>query len=213
MTNPNASETNQGKSWVSNFIISFSEWSLRWVPDSMVFVLGLSVAIYIMAWALTPHGPVELVNDWVKGFWVLLTFSMQMCILMITGFTVADSKLIRKGITWMVSLPQTREASIVIYSLILGVLWWMHWGIGMMTSIIMGRELAIAKRGLGLDYRLIAAISYVAIICTNGPSMAAQLLVATPGHFMEKIVGVIPISGYEFYPNHFIANSVAVHCP
>ena len=106
----NASETNQGKSWVSNFIISFSEWSLRWVPDSMVFVLGLSVAIYIMAWALTPHGPIELVNDWVKGFWVLLTFSMQMCILMITGFTVADSKLIRRGITWMVSLPQTREA-------------------------------------------------------------------------------------------------------
>jgi len=47
MANPN--ETNQGKSWVSNFIISFSEWSLRWVPDSMVFVLGLSVAIYIMA--------------------------------------------------------------------------------------------------------------------------------------------------------------------
>ncbi len=210
MANPSTSQTNQGKSWVSNFIISFSEWSLRWVPDSMVFVLGLSVAIYVMAWALTPHGPVELVNDWVKGFWVLLTFSMQMCILMITGFTVADSKLIRRGISWMVSLPQTREACIVMYSLILGVLWWMHWGIGMMTSIIMGRELAIAKRGLGLDYRLLAAISYVAIICTNGPSMAAQLLVATPGHFMEKVVGVIPISQTTFDIHLLVTNLILI---
>jgi len=152
MENRNSNgSSRQQKSWISNFIIAFSEWSLRWVPDSMVFVLALTGVIYLMAWLLTPHGPVYLVNDWVKGFWVLLTFSMQMCVLMITGFTVADSKLVRKGITWLVSLPKTRESCIVMYSLILGVLWWMHWGIGMMTSIIMGRELAIAKRGLGID--------------------------------------------------------------
>ena len=208
MNNPNNGEATQRKSWISNFIIAFSEWSLRWVPDSMVFVLGLSVVIFLMAWALTPHGPVELINDWVKGFWVLLTFAMQMCILMITGFTVADSKLVRRGISWLVSLPKTREASIVSYSLILGILWWLHWGIGMMTSIIMGRELAIAKKGLGVDYRLIAAISYVAIICTNGPSMAAQLLVATPGHFMEKVVGVIPISQTTFDSYLLITNFI-----
>ena len=211
MENRNSNGSNiQKKSWISNFIIAFSEWSLRWVPDSMVFVLGLTVVIYVMAWLLTPHGPVDLVNDWVKGFWVLLTFSMQMCVLMITGFTVADSKLVRKGITWLVSLPKTRESCIVMYSLILGVLWWMHWGIGMMTSIIMGRELAIAKRGLGIDYRLIAAISYVAIICTNGPSMAAQLLVATPGHFMEKIVGVIPISQTTFDVHLLATNFILI---
>ena len=110
----------------------------------------------------------------------------------------------------MVSLPQTREACIVMYSLILGVLWWMHWGIGMMTSIIMGRELAIAKRGLGIDYRLLAAISYVAIICTNGPSMAAQLLVATPGHFMEKVVGVIPISQTTFDIHLLVTNLILI---
>ena len=75
MENRNSNGSNiQKKSWISNFIIAFSEWSLRWVPDSMVFVLGLTVVIYVMAWLLTPHGPVDLVNDWVKGFWVLLTF-------------------------------------------------------------------------------------------------------------------------------------------
>lgn len=203
-----SNQSAQNKSWVSNFIIGFSHWSTRWVPDSMIFVLGLTVLIYLMAWGLTKHGPVELIHDWVKGFWVLLTFSMQMCILMISGFTVADSKLIRKGISWLVSLPKTRESVIVMYSLILGVLWWMHWGIGMMTSIIMGRELAIAKRGLGIDYRLLAAISYVAIICTNGPSMAAQLLVATPGHFMEKVVGVVPISLTTFDIHLLVTNAI-----
>lgn len=69
-----------------DFISRFSEWSLRWIPDSMVFVLVLSVVVYFMALGLTKSGPIEIVDHWVKGFWVLLTFAMQMCVLMITGF-------------------------------------------------------------------------------------------------------------------------------
>lgn len=200
----------EGKSALRSFIVGFSHWSFRWVPDAMVFVLALTVIVYLMAWGLTSHGPVQLVHDWVKGFWILLTFAMQMSVLMITGFTVADSKFVRKGINFLVSIPKTRTSAVVMYSLVLGVLWWLHWGIGMMTSIIMGRELAVAKRGLGIHYPFIAAISYCAIVTTNGPSMAAQLLIATPGHFMEKVTGVIPISQTTFDPYCLLTNLILI---
>jgi short-chain fatty acids transporter len=57
----------------------------------MVFVLVLSVLVYVAALGLTPSGPLQVIDYWVQGFWVLLTFAMQMCLLMITGFVVADS--------------------------------------------------------------------------------------------------------------------------
>lgn len=206
MTHPAENTSKSQKSAMARFIVWFSQWSFRWVPDAMVFVLALTLVVYLMAWALTSHGPVQLIHDWVKGFWILLTFGMQMSVLMITGFTVADSRYVRKGITWLVSLPKTRFSTVLMYTWVLGILWWLHWGIGMMTSIIMGRELAVAKRGLKIHYPFIAAISYCAIICTNGPSMAAQLLIATPGHFMEKVTGVIPISATTFDPYLLLTN-------
>ncbi len=190
------------------FVSSFSRWSVRWVPDAMVFVLALTVIVFLMAWGLTKHGPLQLVDDWVKGFWVLLTFAMQMCVLMITGFTVADSKYVKNGINKLIDIPKTRNQTILMYFVFISILWYLHWGIGMMTSIIMGRQLAVRKRGLGLDYIFIAAISYCAIVLTNGPSMAAQLLLATPGHFMEKVTGVIPISLTTFHPQLLLTNLI-----
>ncbi len=190
------------------FVSSFSRWSVRWVPDAMVFVLALTVIVFFMAWGLTKHGPLQLIDDWVKGFWVLLTFAMQMCVLMITGFTVADSKYVKNGINKLIDIPKTRNQTILMYFVFISILWYLHWGIGMMTSIIMGRQLAVRKRGLGLDYIFIAAISYCAIVLTNGPSMAAQLLLATPGHFMEKVTGVIPISMTTFHPQLLLTNLI-----
>ena len=142
-----------------------------------------------------------LFEDYWKGFWVLLTFAMQMSILMVTGFTVADSKPVKRAIFALIDLPQTPVQTVVMYSLASGVLWWLHWGIGMMIGLIMGREIAVRKRGMGLHYPMLAAIGYGAgCLTANGPSQAAQLLLATPGHFMEKVTGVIPVSLTVFDP-------------
>jgi short-chain fatty acids transporter len=161
-----------------------------------------------MGLGLTDHGPYQLIDDWVKGFWALLTFSMQMCILMVTGFMVADSPLARRGINWFVSIPKNRTQAVILYCLVLCCLWWCHWGIGMMSGIIMGRELCARNRGMGLHYPMFAAISYTAIACSNGPSEAAQLLMATPGHFMESVAGVIPISLTTFDIHLLVLNAI-----
>lgn len=137
---------------VQRFINSFAAWSMRWVPDSMVFVLALSIIVFFMAWGLTEHGPVELVNDWVKGFWALLTFAMQMCLLMITGFAVADSRWVKQGLVKLVELPKTRVQTVLLYTFFISILWYIHWGIGMMAGIIMGREIALRKKGMGIHY-------------------------------------------------------------
>ena len=127
-------------SGLSNFLKSFSLVCTRWMPESLVFVFALTFFVFALAWAVTPHGPIQLIDDYLKGFWILLTFAMQMCILMVTGFAVADSKPASRLIAALVDLPKTRVATVVMYSMIGAFLWWLHWGIGMMACIIMGRE-------------------------------------------------------------------------
>ena len=188
-------------------IDSFTKWSVRWIPDSWVFVLAITVIVYFLALIMTDRGPLQLVNDYQKGFWALLTFAMQMALLMITGFAVAESAPVKKLLLRLIDIPQTAVTTLLMFTLVSGFLWWMHWGIGMMTAIVMGREIAVRKRGLGIHYATLAAIAYSLIVLANGPSQAAQLLVATPGHFIENLTGVIPLTLTTFDP-HLLATNL-----
>jgi short-chain fatty acids transporter len=196
---------NSGGTTAATLIDNFTEFSLRWVPDSMVFVLVLTIGVYALSLIFSNHGPMELIDDYAKGFWILLTFSMEMALLLVTGFAVADSKYVKRGIVALVDWPKTRTGMILLYIVLSAALWWCHWGIGTMASIIMGRQIALRRKDLGLDYAYITAIAYAVVVCANGPSQAAQLLVATPGHFMEKVTGVIPLTLTTFNPALLIA--------
>jgi short-chain fatty acids transporter len=197
---PSIETKEKAKRSVSAQIIDrFTEWSLNWIPDSMVFVLILTLIVFFMALGLTSHGPWQLADDYAKGFWLLLSFAMQMALLMITGFVIADSKPVKAGISKLINIPKSPKTTLALFMAVVGIVSWMHWGVGLMLAIVMGREIAARKQGLGLHYPLIAAACYsVNTIMANGPSQAAPLMLATPGHFLEKMTGIIPISQTSF---------------
>ncbi len=192
-------EQPENKGGITN---KFIEWSLNWIPDSMVFVLALTIIVFIMALIFTNHGVWALVNDYAKGFWELLTFGMQMCIMMVTGFVIADAKPVKRLIIKLINWPKSIRSTIFMFALITGVVSWIHWGMGLMLTIIMGKEIAVRKRGMGMHYPFIVAMAYTSMnIMANGLSQAAPLLSATPGNFLEKIFGgVIPISMTSLSP-------------
>lgn len=206
---PHMREINaQHRGVLSNAAAKFSEWSIRWIPDAMVFVLVLTLVVYLMGLIFTDHGPLTLIDDWVKGFWALLTFAMQISLLMITASVVADSQIVKKFIKWLAQKPKTVGGTYLMFAVCTGLFWWFHWGLGMMMSIILGKEIVISKKGQGIHYLLLVAIAYIVIPIANGPSMAAQLLVATPGHFMEKAVGIIPLTQTTFNPGLLILQAL-----
>ena len=143
----------------------------------MVFVLGLTVFVFVLALIFTDSTPWGLVEDYAKGFWELLSFSMQMCLMMISGFVIANAKPIRRGIVRLIDWPKTRGGTIALFALITGVISWLHWGVGLMATIIMGKEIAIRKRGQGFHYAFIVAMAYTSMnIMANGISQAAPLI-------------------------------------
>jgi short-chain fatty acids transporter len=179
----------------------FINWSFKWIPDSMVFVLILTLLVFVLSLVFTDHGPWQLVDDYAKGFWTLLTFAMQMSIMMITGFVISDAKPVKRFIIRLIDIPKTPKATIVVFALITGVISWVHWGMGLMLTIIMGKEIAIRKKGMGIHYAYIVAVAYTSMnIMANGISQAAPLLSATPGNFLEKVMGVVPITQTSLSP-------------
>ena len=182
----------------------FTEWSLNWIPEPMVFVVCLTMVVYLVALLLTDHGPLQLIDDYAQGFWVLLTFAMQLTVMMITGFVVADSKSVRRVIEKIIDLTSGPKSTLIVFCLIVGIASWLHWAAGMMIAIVMGKEVAVRKRGIGLHYPILVAASYsMMLIMANGPSQSAPLLAATPGNFLEKTLGgLIPLT--ETALSHFL---------
>ena len=87
-----------------------SRFSGRWVPDPFVIALGLTVVTYGICVAATDSAPLELIGNWggrldngevlpkEMGLWKLLTFGMQMCLILVTGHALASSRPVRRAI-------------------------------------------------------------------------------------------------------------------
>src|SRR5262245_20022501 len=77
-------------SWLSATGLRLSEWCERWFPDA--FALGLlAVTIVFLASVATGNSPVQTARWFGSGFWDLVAFTMQMSMIIVTGYTLATS--------------------------------------------------------------------------------------------------------------------------
>ena len=114
----------------------------KWTPNSMVFAFLLTIVVGILALLFTPtpllftsaEGQLSLVDAWVQGFWNLLTFAMQMALIMITGSVVATAPPVKRALHRLAYVPNSPFSAIMLILLVTGITYWIHWGVGMMFS-------------------------------------------------------------------------------
>lgn len=61
------------------------------VPHSFLFAILLTFTAYFLGVFITYQGPFDMVKLWVSGVWNLLSFSMQMVLMVAAGFSVASA--------------------------------------------------------------------------------------------------------------------------
>jgi len=163
-------------------------WTEKWIPDALVIVWILTVIAFIFALIWGDVGPTKAVSAWGKGFWVLLTFGMQMCLIMMTGYILACSPPVKKVLDWLSSLPNTEKPwqAIMVMSLFSMIVAWFNWGLSLIASAMLA--LFMVKNNPKVDYRLLVAGAYLGLGCTwhSGLSASAPLLVNTPDNFLIK---------------------------
>ncbi|MBI2606930.1 MAG: short-chain fatty acid transporter [Deltaproteobacteria bacterium] len=188
-----------------------------YMPDPFVLVLLLTIFTFGLALWFTPSRPHELLSHWNLGFWELLSFAMQMVLIVVTGEAIAEARPVRRFIQKLTALPGSATSALLgltFFSIVLG---WLHWGFGLVMASLAGRELAksLNQRKITAHYPLIGAAAYTSMLLWHaGTTASAPLLINTPGHFLFKEIGLIPLSETVFLPlNLLVCGAIALVVP
>lgn len=170
--------------------------SSRWVPDAFSIAALLTLVSFVLGMALGGARPAECLRAWGDGVWGLLSFSMQMALVVFSGYLLAMSPALRALLDGLARLPRNPRQAVAFTALVSMLLCWLNWGVGLIASALLVR--CVARRQPDADYRLLVAVAYLGLGTTwhAGPSGSVPLLLATPGSFMIKdglIAAPIPL--------------------
>jgi len=175
----------------------FSRWAHKYMPDPMIFAILLTILTYILGLIFTKSTWFQMLLDWYKGFWVLLKFGMQMCVILVTGYALATTAPVQKFLKWLANIPKTTAGAAMLVALVAVIAGLINWGLGLIVGAIFALE--VGRQGYlnnrKFHYPLLVAAGYAGLaVWHGGLSGSAPLLVATKGHFLEKQIGIIPVS-------------------
>lgn len=182
---------------------SFTRFTQKYMPDPTIFAIALTFVAFILALVLTDYSPLGVLENWYKGFWELLTFAMQMAIVLITGGVVASSRQVQKIIRAISKIPKNGPQAALMITLISIVTSYVHFGLSIVASSLIAKATAgeLYRNNKPVSYGLLAAGAYVGqMTWCVGFSNSVALSIATPGHFLEAEMGVIPLNEYIFNP-------------
>ncbi|WP_185983898.1 short-chain fatty acid transporter [Aureimonas mangrovi] len=163
----------------------------RYLPDPLVIVVFITLFVFGAGILGEGQTPTDMLVYWQEGFWSLLSFAMQMSLILVLGFTVASTPLFGRFINWVSGFARTPGTAILIVSVVSLSASWLNWGVGLVIGAVLGKELA--RRVPGVDYRLLVASAYSGFLVWHGGlSGSVPLLIANPGHFLEGTIGLIP---------------------
>ncbi len=180
------------------------------MPSAFSIAAGLTLIVFLAGWLAGEASLLDCIRYWGDGFWVLLEFGMQMCLMLVAGYLLASSPLVGRLLNLLTSQFQTPRNAIAGLALLSMSLSWINWALGIVGGAVLAR--LFARKIPQLDLRLIVAVAYLGLGCTwhAGLSASAPLLVATPGHFLEDEIGLIPTHLTIFHPFNLLLTVVVL---
>lgn len=177
----------------------FTNLMRRWLPDPLVIAIILTVLTMLMAMTWGGSTPLAVVGFWGDGFWNLLAFTMQMAVVLLTGYMLAKTPAVDRLLDRIAGLVKSPSAAIILITLVGGIGSWLNWGFGLVAGGIIAKKVAMNVKGL--HYPLAIAAGYSGFsVYGIGLSGSVPLLIATEGHFLQDKMGIIPISQTIFSP-------------
>lgn len=171
----------------------------RYLPDAFLFAIILTFIVYLIGVLFTDSGPVQMVEHWGTGFWDLLAFTMQMSLVVVTGYILASTPFVKKLLTKLSKFANTPVQAIMLVTFVATIACLINYGFGLVVGALF--SVHVAKRVPTVDYRLLVASAYSGFLVWHGGfSASIPLTIATPGHFLDEAMGTIPVVETLFSP-------------
>ena len=174
----------------------------RWLPDPFLFAIILTIVVFIASMIGTQQSPIALVDSWgnSSGFWGLLSFSMQMALVLVLGSAMASAKVCKRILGAIASIAKDKKSAILITTFVSTICCWLNWGFGLIAGALLAKE--VARRVKDVDYPLLIASAYSGFVIWHaGLSGSIPLQMGAEGG--TEILGVVysaPISQTVFHP-------------
>lgn len=174
-------------------------WAERWVPDAYVFALVATFVALIAGTLVAARSTGSVasaahraVNAWGSGFWELLPFTLQMALVIITGYVVATSPPAYRLIAAAARVPRDGKQAVAWVALFAMLSSWVNWGFGLIFSAMLAKEVARSVR-VRVDYRALAAASFLGLgsVWAQGLSGSAALQMASAASMQPAIRDVV----------------------
>ena len=167
----------------------------RYIPDAFVFALGATILVWLFALLYTDTPADQLLKVWGEGFWELSSFTMQMAMIVITGYVVASSRPVFRAIARLAKLPRSPRSAVAMVALFSMISAWFNWGLSLVFSAMLAKE--VARRQRDVDYRALAASTFMGLgsIWAQGLSGSAALQMATASALPQAIRAVVAHGG------------------
>ena len=187
----------------------------KYLPDPFLFAIILTFIVFAAGIGLTGQGPLDMMLHWTNGFWGLLSFSMQMAMVLVLGNTMASAGIFKKGLRRIASTAQTPPRAIMITAFVSAICCWINWGFGLVIGALLAKE--IAKQVKGVDYRLLIASAYSGFVVWHGGMsgsiplgvavVGADGVVASTGGVITE---AIPTSLTIFSPMNLVISAIII---
>lgn len=174
---------------LTNVLVSLVK---RYLPNPYILCVLLTFLVFILGIVLAGKSVIEMTNFWGKGMFGLLSFTMQMIMVLFTGHALATSPIVVKTLRGIASIPKNRVQAVVFTSAVAYFCSYLNWGFGLIAGALIAKEMAYQHKGKGIHFPLLVAAAYSGNIA-RGPSSSIPLVIATPGHFLEKTIGIVPV--------------------
>src|ERR1700748_906604 len=110
----------------------------RLMPDPYLFAVILTLIVVGLV-ALLVHGatPAGVVKAWYSGVWGpqnIFTFAFQMVLILVTGYTLAEAPILKRGIVYIASKPTNQVQGALLCFAVSSALSLLNWGLGLVSG-------------------------------------------------------------------------------
>ncbi|WP_280268098.1 short-chain fatty acid transporter [Nocardia wallacei] len=173
---------------------SLARWTEKWFPDAYVVALAgvVLVAVAALANGSSPRTVVTVFGD---GFWDLTAFTLQMAMVVLTGYVIATSPPVARLIDRLAAVPRGARGAVSFVAFLAMSISFLNWGLSLVFGGLLAR--AIARRtDLRVDYRALGAAAFMGLgaVWALGISSSAAQLQATAASLpaaLLRITGVL----------------------